>query len=160
MSYRYRDVESLNPLYDPNNGRSQQLKLTAGSNINNNHSWELNYRYEQDQRQDAQTLSSYRSFSPIRHGLLATWLYQRPQWRINMAAEVRDSQYQDGNRYMGGLLLKRDDQRYKASVQALWQVAQDWNVNVSYSYMDNQSNIEIYDYQQSLLKLGIGWEMR
>jgi len=79
IAYRYRDIESLNSLYDPNTGHGEQIKLTIGSHINSYHSWELNYRYEHDQRQDSKTLFSYRSFSPDRQSLLATWLYRKQQ---------------------------------------------------------------------------------
>jgi len=77
-----------------------------------------------------------------------------------MAVEYRDSLYQDNNRYISGIEIKRDDRRYKASIQALWQMTEDWNVNISYNYLDNKSNIKIYDYQQTLIKLGLAWEIR
>ncbi len=160
VNYRFREVDSLNTFYDPNSGHSEQLKLTIGSHIDSHHSWELNYRFEQDRRQDAESLASYRSFSPDRHSLLGTWLYEQQQWRLNMTLEYRDSEYQDHNLYLSGLRVNRDDQRYKASLQAKWKFSKEWNINASLSYMNNQSNIEIYDYQQRLVKLGIAWEFR
>lgn len=159
LSYRYKDVEGLSQLYEPFTGHGQQINAIWGDRLNSRQNWELRYRYEHDQRQDSETLFNYRSFSPIRQGISFTWNYQIDQWRLNLMSEYRDSQFQDNNVYANGVSIKRSDQRFKSSLQAIWQLAENWKLSAGYHFTDNQSNIEFFDYHQQLAKLALSWEL-
>lgn len=160
LSYRYKDIEGLSQLYEPFTGRNQEFKAIWGGRLSSQQNWELRYQYEDNQRQDSQALLNYRSFSPIRQGVSFTWNYQMAQWRLNLLSEYRDSQFQDDNVYANGISIKRSDQRFKTSLQAIWQIDDRLKFNAGYHFTDNQSNIAFFDYHQQLAKLGLSWELR
>lgn len=159
LSYRYKDIEGLSQLYQPFTGHNQQFSAIWGGRFTSKQNWQLRYLYENNQRQDFQTLFDFRSFSPIRQGISFTWNYQVNQWRLNLMSEYRDSKFQDNNLYSNGISIKRDDQRFKSSFQAIWQLDDNWKLSAGYHFTDNQSNIELFDYHQHLAKLSLSWEL-
>ena len=55
----------------------------------------------------------------------------------------------------------REDWRHTASLTALWDISrytgQDMSVRAQYLYVDNPSNVGLYDYDRALFMMGLQW---
>jgi hypothetical protein len=155
---RHREVDSLSSEYEPFKGTNQQLTLNMRQVLSDRVSWDLRYQYSQDNREDSGNALNFRSFSPVRHSVGTAFIYQLSDWKILADFEYRDSDYEQENRYFGNAIL-REDERLKSKLSATWQMSEDWALSATYSYMDNDSSIDTYNYHQELVKLGISWDM-
>jgi len=162
LAIRHQDIRSLNEQFDPFDGAKQQLQLSYKYRLETSTQWThsagLSLLTETNARRDQKTIIEFRSYSPKRYGLSATWLAQRQDWRIAVDASYRNSDYQQANIYAQRLAIKRHDQRSKISLGSYWKPIPNWTLGAQLQYLNNQSNIGSYDYQQTLLKLSIGWE--
>lgn len=162
FAIRHQDIRSLNEQFNPFDGDKQQLQLSYKYRLETSTQWThsagLSLLAETNARQDQETSNEFRSYSPKRHELSVTWLAQRQNWRIAVDASYRNSDYQQPNIYGRQLHIKRHDQRSRMSLGSYWKPSPSWTIGAQVQHLNNQSNIGSYDYQQTLLKLSIGWE--
>ncbi len=155
---RHREVDSLSAEYEPFMGTNHLLKFNLRQGLSEHLSWDLHYQYSQDNREDSSSFLNFRSFSPVRQSVGSALIVQWPAWRLVLDLEYRDSDYQKDNQYFGQPILRKDE-RLKTKFSLNWQASEAWALSAEYSYIDNESSVDIYNYHQQLLKLGIAWEM-
>jgi len=158
VKVRQREVDSLSREYEPFVGTNQLLKFNVLQRFGDSVTWDLHYQYSRDNREDSSNILSFRSFSPVRHSVGSALTYHLSDWRFVWGLEYRDSDYQKDNQYFGVGIL-REDERTKTKLAANWQVSEAWSLSAEYSYMDNDSSIDTYNYHQELIKLGVSWDM-
>ncbi len=155
--YRYRHIDSLNEQYDPFAGNSQRLKLGLSGHLGESSSWDVHYRYEIDDLEDANFTDSFTSYSAQRQGVGAKLSHSIGDWRAALALDYRASNYLDNNLFVDGTERARQDDRYKLSLRTTRLIDKRWSLNAEFSYTDNDSNIERYDYRRRFFNTGISW---
>lgn len=85
----------------------------------------------------------------------ATWFWnQQLQTGINLMAEQR--QYDKG--FYLFPTLEREDKLLQASLNATYQLTSKLSVNTEYSYVNNDSNMPIRDYDRQVIRLGVHYD--
>lgn len=70
--------------------------------------------------------------------------------------EYRTCRYDDPNRFDGGArLLRREEDRYIASLRADRRLTGPWRLFLDYHYTRNDSNFRVYDYSRHQLMAGV-----
>lgn len=156
--YQYKIHRSLNEEFDPFAGDAHRLDLGLSGSINEHWNWKLAYRYEYDDRDDLNLDDFFTSYSAERHSLQADWGMQQGNWRSKLSANYRNSDYMDRNLMLDGSSVLRIDQRLKLSARSSWALFDDWTLSAEYSFTDNESNIETYDYDRHMLLFGVRWD--
>ncbi|MFK7731452.1 MAG: tetratricopeptide repeat protein, partial [Pseudomonadales bacterium] len=156
--YQYKNHRSLNEQFDPFAGDAHRFDLEFAGSINDKQNWKLAYRYEFDDRDDLDLGDLFTSYSAQRHSLQAEWGLQRGHWRNKLSANYRSSDYMDTNLMLDGNIVSRKDQRMKLSARSSWALFDDWTLSAEYSFTDNKSNIETYDYDRHMLLFGVRWD--
>ena len=159
--YRYQKLNSLSEQFDPTAGSNQRVELALGSRLGTFSRWKVRYRFDDDDRQDdAFTLGSdklFVSYSAQRHGIKLRWSRLTPRWETSLSADYRYSQFRDDNVDFDGSSERRIDQRLLAAAKIAWFFVPKWQLSFDYSYTDNQSTIDVYQFDRSLMTLGINW---
>lgn len=156
--YQYKNHRSLNEQFDPFAGDAHRLDLDLSGTTGENWNWKLGYRYEFDDRDDLDLGDLFTSYSAQRHSLQADWGMQRGSWRSKLSANYRNSKYMDNNLMLDGSSALRKDHRLKLSARSSWALFDDWSLSAEYSFTDNESNIEAYDYDRHMLLFGVRWD--
>ncbi|MCZ6832057.1 MAG: outer membrane beta-barrel protein, partial [Gammaproteobacteria bacterium] len=137
---------------------NQRFSLDYGGRAGAQSRWKIEYRYELDDRDDLDYGDAFSSYSAHRHSFGAGWAYASGQWRASLRADYRYSRYLDDNLFTDGSAVERQDHRYKMSLRGSWLFTSSWALTAEYSYTDNDSNIDSFDYDRQVMMLGIGWQ--
>ncbi len=157
-SYQLKNHRSLNEQFDPFAGDSHRLNLNLSGSLLGNGQWKLAYRFEHDDRDDLDLGELFTSYSAQRHSVQADWGLKRGKWSGKLSANYRDSDYMDHNAMLDGSSTLRRDQRVKLSLRNNWALFDNWSLSSEYSYTDNESNIETYDFDRHMLMFGVRWD--
>ncbi len=85
----------------------------------------------------------------------ATWFWsQRLQTGLNLMAEQR--QYDDG--FWMFPALERKDTLFQANIDATYQLTRKLSFSTEYSYVNNDSNMPIRDYDRQIVRLGVHYD--
>lgn len=158
LDYQYKHRRSLNPQFDPFAGNTHRLNLNLAGTVSDNWQWKLGYRYDVDDRDDLDLGDLFTSYSAQRHGIEADWGYRQGKWLSKFSANYRWSDYMDDNTALDGSKTLRKDQRLKLSARSSWKLIDDWSLSAEYSFTNNESTIETYDYDRHMLIFGIRWD--
>lgn len=118
----------------------------------------LGYQLELNDRDDLELNGEFFSYSPVRHTLFALWKLAGPgNWRYTLRGEYRYSDYPDPYRISNGTTteVKREDHRYLAGIRGQRYLSDKTELFMDYRYIDNDSNLEAYDYARHQLMGGI-----
>lgn len=117
----------------------------------------VGYELELNDREDLVRNGEFYSYSPTRHTLFAMAVWPAADdWRLSARGEYRTSRYNDPNRIDGGTrLLRREEDRYIASLRADRRLGGPWRLFLDYHYTRNDSNFRIYDYSRHQFMAGI-----
>ncbi len=157
-SYQLKNHRSLNEQFDPFAGGSHRLNLNLSGSLLDNGQWKLGYRYEYDDRDDLDLGDLFTSYSARRHSVHADWGLKWGKWSGKLSASYRNSDYMDNNIMLDGSSALRKDQRVKLSFRNSWALFEDWSLSSEYSYANNESNIEAYDFDRHMLMFGVRWD--
>jgi len=85
----------------------------------------------------------------------ATWFWsQRLQMGLNLMVEQR--------KYDAGFWMfpdiERDDTLFQTNLDATYQITHRLSVSTEYSYVNNNSNIPIRDYDRQIVRLGVHYD--
>lgn len=84
-----------------------------------------------------------------------TWFWsQRLQTGLNLMAEQR--QYDDG--FWMFPALERKDTLFQANIDATYQLTRKLSFSTEYSYVNNDSNMPIRDYDRQIVRLGVHYD--
>lgn len=118
----------------------------------------LGYQLELNDRDDLARNGEFFSYSPTRHKLFV--LLDRPapgNWHYTLRGEYRYSRYDDPYRLTNGSTreVTREDHRYLAGVRGQRTLSRKTDLFLDYRYIDNDANLEAYDYARHQIMGGI-----
>ena len=118
------------------------------------------YRYDDENKNDAEGETTFISYSASRHSLSAEWRYQFGAFDLALQGNYRISTYKDPHIFddeteIDGL---RDDTKISFSGEISYQITERWHIDLSATSTNNTSSLERYDYKQNLMSLGISWQ--
>lgn len=120
--------------------------------------WHAGYRLEFNDRTDARSAATFTSYSPTRHTLLlGAALPLDGGWRGEGEVRYRQSRYDEADRLSDGSRVRREDERMETVLRLRRNLTANWELAAEYTYTDNRSNIDLYDYRRNLVTVGASW---
>ncbi|VAW65048.1 hypothetical protein MNBD_GAMMA11-2068 [hydrothermal vent metagenome] len=74
---------------------------------------------------------------------------------LQLSASYQNSQYAAAQTFGGFNNAIRDDAYTTADINLLWVFTRGWRLDTKFSYLDNRSNVEIYNYSRTMLSLSL-----
>lgn len=156
LRFRATDFTALEDIHDPLEGQRYQFDAELRSKITRQRHWRIAYKLELNEREDLATPSTFTSFSPTRHNLrLAGEIPLAPEWTLGGDLRYRLSRYNDDNLFSDGSSDRREDVQLQTTLKLRYALATNWEAQLEYSYTDNDSSIDGFDYDRNLYLLGI-----
>jgi tetratricopeptide (TPR) repeat protein len=118
------------------------------------------YQLEVNDRDDyiSPISGRFASYSPTRHVLRVTgYLPVSDSWTVRLDGRLRMSRYADANEFSVGAPKKREDDQYRLGVKLTHKFDKRLEFAVEYQHTDNNSNIDVYDYDRSLVRANVSW---
>lgn len=120
----------------------------------------LGYRYDMNDRDDLTLADEFFSYSPTRHRVFAA---VEQTFSDKVSAEVRvsfrNSEYDDQNTEIEPdntvTQTTRDEDRFGANIRVGYRITNRWRLFGEYQYIDNDANIDRYNYDSSIYMVGI-----
>ena len=156
LRYRWQSISSLAAQYDQLAGSSHRLEAEYAGQGHRGWRWKLRYRLDSEDRDDLVSGDDFYSYSALRQGLLVQSSLTQGSWQWGAGAEFRTSDYRDDHR-IDGVSERRRDDRLRLHVRGERSLGPNWSLSAEYSYTDNHSTLAQYEYDRSLLMLGVGW---
>ncbi|MDF1692684.1 MAG: tetratricopeptide repeat protein [Zhongshania sp.] len=160
---RYSHAAERNREYQAYAGNTVRLDLKLLKHVAG-HRWELGYRYESEDKNDAQgepmllATTTFTSYSAVRHSIIAQWSYHRGDWRFATKGRYRDSRYRDAHIFGDGSTELRDDTRTVVEINIARRVSENFSLELSWESLKNSSSIKDYDYSQNIVLFGVVWQ--
>ena len=129
----------------------------------NNHTLELDYAYEINNREDLTDSDEFSSYSPRHHRLAIS-----DEFRFSEKIEFNASLRAVSSQWRGTNLIKDEEDNlnsvkrkgdtYQYALAALYHVSSNMEVSISVEYFDNDENIDTNSYENSQLMLMLVYE--
>lgn len=132
-------------------------QLRAGLQVNKGvHRYQAYYQLDLNDRSDRLVGTDFTSYSPTRHAVRAiARLSMGAKWKGRLDARYRYSGYNDPNRVGGVETVTRVDKQLRLGARLARNFAKYWEVEGSYNYYDNNSNIAVDSYKRHVYYLGV-----
>lgn len=155
LRYRLNYITSSDVSFEALDGWRQQLR--AGMQVNKGvHRFRGYYQLDLNDRNDRTSGTQFTSFSPTRHALRAIAnLRLGARWKARLDARYRYSAYNDPSDITGIGSITRVDNQVRLGARLGRNFARYWEVEGSYNYYDNSSNIDADSYKRSVVYLGV-----
>lgn len=149
---RYRQLSAVDPLYDAIDGSQAIVRLEARCRTASAGSLRAWYQYDDNDRNDITTATTFTSLSPLRQSLYADYSrYIGTHWYFRLGAEYRNSSYPDDNIESTGIAVRRRDDRLRYQLGVERKLGATTDLALEYSYTDNRSNIDRYSYERNMV---------
>ena len=156
LRYRYSDINSESRRFNNLDGDRHQARMEVRFKQGSNR-YRLYYEFQTNDRADRSTATTFTSSSPLRHTLRANAkIPLNAKWGTDFDLRYRDSRYKDDN-VASGVSTRRDDERFRAKAELNYKLNKKADVYVDYTYTDNDSNIDVFDYQRNVVSLGVNY---
>jgi len=156
---------SADPLYQYLDGYKNQMTFDFTAQ-GSGWKYRLGYIVEISNREDYQTATTYRSYSPLRNTVAVTGFFDfGASWQTRLDLQYRNSSYRSDdvldsttNNY-----FLREDNRYRFAASLIYNFNRHWQSSLDYSYMKNDSNrvdlagTQLSDYQRNLVSVSLSW---
>ncbi len=156
LRFRATDFTALEDIHDPLEGQRYQFDVELRRKIARQRHWRIAYQLEYNDREDLTTSTTFTSFSPTRNNLrLAGEIPLASEWTLGGDLRYRFSRFNDDNLFIDGSSVRREDMQHQARLKLRYTMFTNWEAQLEYSYTDNDSSIDRYDYTRNLYLLGI-----
>jgi len=157
LRYRYSDINSESRRFNNLDGDRHQARMEVRFKQGSNR-YRLYYEFQTNDRADRSTATTFTSSSPVRHTLRANAkIPLNAKWGTEFDdLRYRDSRYKDDN-LSAGVSTRRDDERFRAKAELNYKLTKKADVFVDYTYTDNDSNLDIFDYQRNVVSVGVNY---
>lgn len=144
VRFRLRNLDAIDNTYDYLSGSSYDLRLAGRWRTGGNSSLNAYYQFQDNDRNDLRTTTSFRSVSPQRHRFRVTWRNRLTRnWKMRLAGEYRLSLYPEDNVYNSGAVrIRREDTRWRGLAEVSRVLGKQTELALSYVYTDNTSNLD------------------
>lgn len=149
LRYRAEDIKSDNALYDYLEGTRQRGKFEY-RNYSQNNIKQLYYELELNDRGELVTLTDSYDYSPTRHTIRGkyTHIINKKWWLIG------DLSYRLSD-FPASLTTEREDKQWKLGLSADYHINKTLKLISNYQYIDNASTLDQYNYDKSIIKIGL-----
>ena len=76
---------------------------------------------------------------------------------MQISAAYQNSDYAGPQTFPGFSNITRDDDYVSADLSLLWAFKRRWRLDTKFSYLDNSSNVEIYNYDRNIFKINLNY---
>ena len=159
LRYRLSSIDATDPAYDYLTGIRHQLRAGLQKRYGEKRV-RAYYQYEMNDRKDyvSPVTKTFTSYSPNRHTINLTGYFPLvTDWELRLDGRYRLSSYSEANDLPGGGSKKRQDAQTRASARIAYKMAKRQEVELKYSLTNNDSNINEYDYDRTLIQAGMNW---
>jgi len=154
VRYRYSDINAPEDAFSNLEGDRHQLRVEGRFRSGKNR-YRLSYTYEDNDRDDRTTMTTFSSSSPIRHILRANAKVPlNAKWETEFDVRYRDSRYKDDN-VSGGMSTRRDDDRFRAKATLKYKLDSKTKLFADYNHFDNDSSIDTFTYKRNVASVGV-----
>ena len=154
--YQYTNVDVLDPMFNYLHGTQHALQLSLDQEFSRNR-FSLEYDYEINHRNDFQSTTIFRSYSPSRHTVSIGHEYHWSKLIQSLELQYRWSDYGKPDRF-NTINSVREEGRSRIVNRLDWNFNDHWKVRTKFSYLDNSSNIAGKSYSRSEFELGVAWQ--
>ncbi len=156
LRYRYSDISAESRRFNNLEGDRHQARVEMRFKQGTNR-YRLSYELQTNDRADRSTATSFTSSSPVRHTFRANAkIPLNAKWGTEFDLRYRDSRYKDDNLALG-VSTRRDDERFRAKAELNYQLNKKADIYMDYTYTDNDSNVDVFDYQRNVVSVGVNY---
>jgi len=157
LAYEFADISSLDAVYNALDGNHRIAGIEYAFRFNPDWQWQLLYHRQYDDRADRKTATTFTSFSAVRNELTSRLQWHSNDWDFVLDASYRDSNYNDDHVFPDGTMERRDDTLFRIGATLTWYMSDQWAAIVEVRLSDNNSTIDLYQYNQIDIMGGITW---
>ena len=149
LRYIYEDINSDNTLYDYLQGWRQRARIEY-RNYQRLSNSQLYYELELNDRQDINVTGYSASYSPTRHGVHGKYTHIiDARWSLTGDVSYRFSDYP------ATITQSRQDDRWRFAIEADYRLDKKTRLRTKLQHISNESTLDIYDYDKSVLTVGL-----
>jgi hypothetical protein len=149
LRYRFEDITSENFLYDYLEGWRQRAKVEY-RHFSDNGSKKIYYELELNDRGELATQAYTYEYSPTRHTVRGSYTHAiQQQWWLSGDLSYRFSDYETSS------TIDREDKRWQLALSSDYRFDRTFKLTAKYQYTDNTSTVGRYEYDKSIIKLGL-----
>lgn len=157
LRYRFDSITALDSGFDYLQGQRHRTEV-EGSRDFGKMTLRLAYEYEVNDLDNLDNGTTFSNYSPERHSVtLRSDLNMSPQWRLAGRLGYRASDYDEPNLLADGTSVSRSDEQLRFSLRAEGKLRGEWRLYAEYDHTENESNIDIFDYDRNILSGGVTW---
>ncbi|EWH12110.1 hypothetical protein DS2_00265 [Catenovulum agarivorans DS-2] len=159
---------TLESQYKKANAADNQYQHLAGFAWQNKIIWQfgdynnrlkLTLNYTIDDKNDLVDEESFTSYSANRSSVKFDKNIQLNDWLLSFSALYKVSAYHDPHQFSDGSTLNRQDKRINLSQRTEYTINPNWRIFFDLNWTDNNSNSSTYSYQQTLIMLGVSFDL-
>ena len=152
LRFRLRNLAAIDNRYDYLSGTSYDLRFGARWRVGSRSAIRAYYQFQNNDRNDFVSATTFRSVSPQRHRVRVTWRNRLSDvWQMRMAGEYRLSRYPEDNVYNSGATrIRRVDNRLRALAEVTRKLGKQTEMAFTYTYTNNGSTVADYDYTRNM----------
>ncbi len=148
LRYQFEDIKSDNTLYDYLEGWRQRAKAEY-RNYSVKNIKQIYYELELNNRGELETLIGTYDYSPTRHTIRGIYTHIIKRWWLTGDLSYRFSDYEASS------TIDREDDQWKLTLSADYHFDRTFKFNTKVQYTDNESSIDRYTYDKSVIKIGL-----
>ena len=149
LRYQAEDINSDNALYDYLEGWRQRGRVEY-SRYSNKNIKKIYYELELNDRGELVTLTDVYDYSPTRHTVRGKYTHiLNKQWRLNGDLAYRLSDFPTS------ATTDRKDDQWKLTLSSDYHIDRTFKLSAQYQYIDNASTLDQYDYDKSIIQIGL-----
>lgn len=148
-------IDTVDSAFEFLDGSRQQLDLSLGQPVGGG--WlSTGLSWERNNRADLATGADFFSFSSTRYGAWASGSWPlAAAWRLEPYAIYYRARYADAELRAGVPSGTRTDAHLELALRARRQLSAAWELLAEYVYIENDSNLRDFNYNQRLILLGL-----
>jgi len=149
LRYIYEDISSDNALYDYLQGWRQRARVEY-RNYQRKYIGKIYYELELNDRQDIDVAGFAASYSPTRHSIRGQYTYiLDTKWSVTGDLSYRMSDYPVT------ISQDRQDDRWRMLADVDYRIDKTTKLRGRLEYINNASTVNVYDYDKSMISVGI-----
>jgi hypothetical protein len=156
IKVRLRSIAAIQDQYSGLDGTTQDVRVEGHWGPNALSKLRGVYQLELNDRNGWETETSFSSLSPTRNTFRLEYLYQLDKsWNMIVAGSYRNSHYSEENLEADGEVIRRRDDRLRGYLEFSRTLSKHAGLSLEYTYTQNQSNIDRYDYDQNIISANV-----
>ena len=149
LRYQVEDIRSDKTIYDYLEGWRQRARV-GYRNYSENNIKHIYYELELNNRGELVTSSYAYDYSPTRHTIRGVYTHiLNKKWWLTGDLSYRFSDYQASS------TIDREDDQWKLALSADYLFNRTLKLTARYQYTDNESTVDQYNYDKSIIKIGL-----